>query len=90
MGKSLSLNKGAEREANSEGETCSKAPGGIKFGSAQAKKNVTSMADMLTLGEWSAMVELCCTIRYLETISGKYVESQEMKNKCKGFFLRIS
>lgn len=29
-------------------------------------------------------------VRYLEAILGKHIESQEMKNKCKGFFLRIS
>lgn len=49
VGKSFSLSKGAEREASSEGEPCSKEPRREKVQGCSSNKKVTSMAGVLRL-----------------------------------------
>lgn len=51
MGKSFSLSKGAEREASSEGEACSKDTRREKVWGCSSNKKVTSMAGVLRVRE---------------------------------------
>lgn len=87
MGKSLSLSKGAEKEASSEGEARSKDPRREKVWGCSSNQKVTSVAGVLRLRESGQ--QWWGSVAHGKTLRGnirKALESQEMKNKCKRFF----
>lgn len=90
MGKSLSLSKGAEKEASSEGEARSKDPRKEKVWGSSSNQKVTSVAGVLRLREsgqqWWGSVSAHGKI--LRGNIRKALESQEMKNKCKRLFFK--